>query len=67
MLVSVSAKLQWLNQGNSIEDSQQCIGYTRGQETEPQELKVDQSNGKQHVGVTEEWETETGVQPIEVN
>jgi hypothetical protein len=67
MLASVGARLRRLNQGNSIEDRQQHVGHIRGQETEPQAMEVDQSDGQQCGGATEEQETETDPQPIEAS
>lgn len=66
-MTDVGAKLRRLSQGNSIEDGRQGVGVgrARGQETVPQAMEVDQSDGRQHVGTTKEQET--GPQAIEAN
>lgn len=58
-------KFQRLSQGNSTEDGQQGMGHTRGQETEPQVMEVDQGNGQEHVGTTEKQRIK--LQAIEAN
>jgi len=64
-LADVSAKLQRLSQGNSAKDGQQGVGYTRGQETEPQAMEVDQGNGQECVGTMEKQRIK--LQAIEAN
>jgi hypothetical protein len=53
-LAVVGAKLHRLNQQNNVEDSQQGVGHTRGQQTEPelQATEVDQSDDQQGAGHT---------------